>query len=267
MTNYSNKKNWKTKNFHRNNQDTSWENVSDWYDKTTGERGHYYQENLILPKSLELLNIQQTDAILDLGCGQGIFSRHIPQECTYTGIDLSANLIQFAKQRNRNRNFDFAVADVSKPLPIGKKDYNKSLIILALQNIESIEGVFQNLHNHLISGGQFLMVLNHPSFRIPRQTSWEIDQNNKMQYRRVNRYYTPLKIPVNMTPGQKAGKVTWSFHNPLEVYCESLRKNGFLIETIQEWISPKESVGKAARMENRAREEFPMFMAILAVKK
>jgi len=33
------------------------------------------------------------------------------------------------------------------------------------------------------------------------------------------------------------------------------------------WISEKKSEGKAVKMENRAREEFPMFMTTLAIKK
>jgi hypothetical protein len=46
-----------------------------------------------------------------------------------------------------------------------------------------------------------------------------------------------------------------------------LFENGFAIEKIEEWTSEKQSEGKMARAENRARDEFPMFMAILAVKK
>ena len=61
--------------------------------------------------------------------------------------------------------------------------------------------------------------------------------------------------------------MTWSFHKPIEVYSQMLFENGFLIEKIEEWTSEKKSEGKMARAENRARDEFPMFMAISAVKK
>jgi len=37
-----------------------------------------------------------------------------------------------------------------------------------------------------------------------------------------------------------------------------------VIEKIEEWASDKDSVGKAAKMENRARAEIPLFMAIQA---
>lgn len=76
-----------------------------------------------------------------------------------------------------------------------------------------------------------------------------------------------MDIPINAHPGQDVSPMTWSFHHPLEDYSTYLYNNGFLIEKIEEWTSDKKSEGKAAKMENRAREEFPMFMAILAVKR
>jgi hypothetical protein len=42
--------------------------------------------------------------------------------------------------------------------------------------------------------------------------------------------------------------------------------NGFLIERIEEWVSPKKSEGVMAKVEDRARAEFPLFMAMVAKK-
>ena len=76
-----------------------------------------------------------------------------------------------------------------------------------------------------------------------------------------------MEIPINMHPGEKSSPITWSFHLPIEEYSKMLFESGFYIEKIEEWTSEKKSVGKMARAENRAREEFPMFMTILAVRK
>jgi len=113
-------------------------------------------------------------------------------------------------------------------------------------------------------------VLNHPAFRIPRQSGWGINEKTKQQYRWVNRYSTPLKIPIDMNPGQKnqksSGQTTWSFHRSLQDYVSMLVKAGFVITGLEEWSSDKESEGKAARMENRARQEFPLFLTLIASK-
>jgi len=39
-----------------------------------------------------------------------------------------------------------------------------------------------------------------------------------------------------------------------------------VIANLEEWTSDKVSFGKSARSENRARREFPLFLAIKAVK-
>jgi hypothetical protein len=108
--------------------------------------------------------------------------------------------------------------------------------------------------------------MNHPSFRIPRQSSWGKDEANKLEYRRVNRYLTGLEIPINTHPGFSDSPMTWTYHQPLEYYIKSLKRAGMLISDLEEWTSDKVSVGKAAKGENRARSEFPMFLALRAVK-
>lgn len=79
---------------------------------------------------------------------------------------------------------------------------------------------------------------------------------------------SPLKIPITMHPGQQQSALTWSFHHPISFYSQILFDHGFMIEKLEEWTSDKQSVGgKTATMENRGRSEFPLFMAIKAIKK
>ena len=73
------------------------------------------------------------------------------------------------------------------------------------------------------------------------------------------------KIPIVTSPGKSQSETTWSFHYPLSSYFSFLQNAGFVVQDLQEWCSDKESLGKAARWENRARKEFPLFMAIKAM--
>ncbi len=249
-------------------KDTSWNKVATWYDKSVGQDGHYYHEHIVIPGVLRLLDLKNEDSLLDLACGQGVLSRKIKPIKKYLGLDLSKDLIKFAKEHNRQNNHEFMVCDLSKILQPRTEKFDKATIILALQNIELANNVIKNAANYLKKGGRLVIVLNHPCFRIPRQSSWQTDIKNKQQQRVLNRYLSPLKIPIDMNPSEKNQeqnkKITWSFHNSLQDYSQMLYENGFLIEKIEEWSSDKESMGKMARMENRARSEFPLFMAISA---
>jgi SAM-dependent methyltransferase len=245
--------------------DTSWQNVSEWYGKAVGKEGNYYHQHIVLPNSLRLLDLKNDSSLLDLACGQGVLARQLPPGIYYAGVDASPDLIKQAKQLDNNRNHIYGVADVSKNLHVQKRDFSHAALILALQNIEDHDGVIKNARKHLRTAGKLLVVLNHPHFRIPRQTSWGIDHQKQSQYRRVDMYMTPLKIPIRTNPGQgEKSASTWSYHFPLSHYAGLLSENGFVIERLEEWTSDRQSVGRWAKMENRARMEFPLFMAILA---
>ena len=244
---------------------TSWNRVGRWYDKSVGDKGHHYHQTVVLPGLLALLALDKTEQprLLDAACGQGMLARALPKHVVYHGVDAAPSLIQSAKERTKRPDASFAIADLTETLPVAKRSFSHAVICLALQNIEQGEAAIRNVVDCLEEGGQLVLVLNHPCYRIPRQTHWGTDQGSATQYRRVDRYMNALAIPIQTHPGQGSrSQETWSFHHPLSDYTRWLRAAGCMIEDIQEWCSDKVSTGKAAKMENRARSEIPLFMAI-----
>jgi SAM-dependent methyltransferase len=240
----------------------SWEQAGKWYHGIVGEKGHYYHERVVLPNTLRLLALDGTARLLDVACGQGILARHIPQEVYYTGIDASSTLIREARRLQRSRRF--LVADACLPLPLKERDFTHAALLLALQNIACPLDCLKHVRAHLSPKGKLLIVLNHPCFRIPRQSSWGVDAQKKVQYRRIDRYLSPLKIPITTHPSKKDSSTTLSYHYPLSAYTGWLKEAGFAIEVMEEWCSDKSSTGGAAAMENRSRREIPLFLAVLA---
>jgi len=246
---------------------TSWQPVSGWYDASLGKSGDFTHREIVIPKTLKLLGLDRASSLLDLGCGQGILARAINPDIPYTGIDIAQSLVGSAVKRDTNKKHRYFTADITKPLPLGASLYSHIACILTLDNIESHEAVIKNAYDHIIEHGIFFIVINHPCFRIPRQSSWGIDEQNKLQYRRINRYLSPISIPITMHPGTGgASPVTWTYHFPISSYSHWLHTYHFSILEIEEWISPKTSVGSSASMENRSRAEFPMFLAIKAIR-
>ena len=247
---------------------TSWEPVQKWYRDIVGDEGHYYHQQIILPGVMRLLDLKKESTLLDLGCGDGILARHVPKTLKYVGLDAAPSFIKAAKEANPSPHHHFDVADATKPLPIKDQQFTHSTVILALQNMENPEAVLKNLAKHLVTGGKLVIVMNHPCFRIPRQSSWQIDDQKKLQYRRIDRYFTPLDIPIQAHPGKGgASATTVSFHHPISSYSHWLKNSGMFIADMEEWCSDKVSTGGAAKMENRSRQEFPLFLAILAERR
>lgn len=245
---------------------TSWQKIGDWYKKVVGQKGHFYHQAVILPGLLRLMNLKGGEKILDLGCGQGVLARSLPNKVEYTGVDLASNLIAEARKLDKNLDHKYIVGDISKALVL-KEKFEVIVIVLALQNVQQPFKVFENAKKYLQEKGRILVVLNHPCFRIPKQSDWGIDREKMVQYRKINQYMSPIKIPIESSPfDQKNNQISWSFHYPLSAYSEMIFDNGMVIEKIEEWVSPKKSEGGMAKVEDKARREIPMFMTIVCRK-
>lgn len=242
----------------------SWQKVAPWYNKVTEHgQGHYYHQHVIIPKVIDLLG--SSSKVLDLACGNGVLANALPKNVEYFGVDLAPSLINDAKRHDRNPKHRYIVANVTKPLPLSEK-FDTATIILALQNIQNPKRVLENASKYLINGSKFIIVLNHPAFRIPRQSSWGVDEARKIQYRRVDKYMSPMEIPIRMNPSDRNSRETISYHFPISAYSKMLHDTGFAIDLVEEWTSDKESEGRSAKMENRGRAEIPLFMTIIAKK-
>jgi ubiquinone/menaquinone biosynthesis C-methylase UbiE len=247
-------------------QSTSWEPVEKWYRSIVDDEGHYFHRQIILPGVLKLMG-KEIRSVLDLACGSGVLANHLPANAAYLGVDISPTFIKTAQQKDTDNQHNYLVADVTKPLKLKKQDFTHATLILAAQNLDQPKAAFQNAANHLAAGAHFTLVLNHPCFRIPRQSSWGVDATNKVQYRRIDRYLSEMKIPIHAHPSKKeASASTLSFHHPLSSFVNWLFETGFVVETIEEWCSDKQSTGKNAKMEDRSRAEIPLFLAIHARK-
>lgn len=245
-------------------KDTSWQAVASWYDALLEEGADTYQEKVIKPNLLRLLGDISGKKVLDLACGQGYFSRAMGEAgAKVTGVDLSSDLIALAKKQS-SKEIIFKVAPADKLTGIADKEFDAVTCVLAIQNIEQMNGAFAECARVLKSSGRLLLILNHPTFRIPKKSSWCVDEVVGMQYRRVDSYMSESKTEINMQPSNTGKSVTTvSFHRPLQVYFKALAKNGFVVTRLEEWMSHKVSeAGPKKAMEDRARKEFPLFMMI-----
>ncbi len=273
--------------------DTSWGKVAGWYDSLLQMEGTY-QKEVILPNLLRLMDIKKGDKVLDIACGQGFFSRALVEKgAEVTGVDISAELIKFAQEKaGKGERYLVAFADdftkEITPLRQGSagQGFDKALIVLAIQNIQNLNGVLAEASRALKVGGKLFLVLNHPAFRNPKHTAWGFSEKDKVQYRRVDEYLSESQTEIDMAPGMtQTGSnslhltqtnhsessprrlITISFHRSLQVYFKVLNKNGFLVGRLEEWNSNKKSeTGPRQKAEDKARKEIPLFMMIEAVK-
>ena len=246
---------------------TLWDQASRWYDSLVGMSGSDYHQTIVMPGVLKMLELKPGRRVLDLACGQGVFSRFLlGKKIKPEGLDSSEELLRMARSRSV-KSIPYHLGNASDAKLLDGQEFDGIACLLAVQNMEKIEPVFQNVARWLKPKGKFVMVLTHPCLRIPRQTHWGWDEEKKIEYRRVDRYANEMKIPMLTPPFVDKVNFTMTYHRPLQNYFSALLRAGLYVDSLEEWMSNKESTpGKRSRGENRARKEVPLFMAIRAVR-
>ena len=246
---------------------TDWGQVAGWYDQLVGDDGSEYHQQVVLPGTLRMLELVSGEKEIDIACGQGVLCRKLQSlGAQVTGVDAAAELIEMARERGPD-TIRYEMADARELSFLPASRFDAVACILAIQNIHPIQPVFAGVSRSLVMGGRMVMVLMHPCFRGPKEASWGWDQAQQVQYRRVDRYLLPRKVPIVTRPGAAPDVYTWTFHKPLEAYVKALSQAGLFIDKMEEWPSHKTSqAGGRAAAENTARKEIPMFMAIRARK-
>lgn len=120
----------------------------------------------------ETLGLQPDDAVIDLGCGPGLYSaRFAARGLRVTGVDFSRGSLDYAAQRAREQNLDIRYRHQDYLTLDDESEYDAALLIygdfcpLAPAQRTCL---LQNVHRALRSNGRFVLDVSR---RRPHQTS------------------------------------------------------------------------------------------------
>jgi SAM-dependent methyltransferase len=202
----------------------SWDAVAGWYAGWVGKDGSRHHRQLAIPALLDLLEVRAGESLIDIGCGPGVLAPPVAKAgARYTGVDLSPKLIAIARQ-NHAGSGRFLVADATRLAeapPLQSLSFDAACFLLSLQDIDPLDAAIASAASMLRPGGRLVMLMTHPCFRVPRQSGWGWDENRSLQFRRVDRYLTPLAVPMQDYGGGRSG-TTRSYHRPLSAYAAAL---------------------------------------------
>jgi ubiquinone/menaquinone biosynthesis C-methylase UbiE len=247
---------------------TSWDALARWYDGWVGEGGSEHHQKVAIPAVMRLLQPQPGERVLDIGAGQGVLAPYVTRAGgSYVGIDASPRLATMARKRHGAQG-SFLVGDARALVSVAglaPGTFDAAVFLLSLQDMDPLEPVLESAARMLKPGGRLILLLTHPAFRIPRQSGWGFDEGRKLVYRRVDRYLTPLPVPMKPFPGQEGR--TWSFHRPLQAYVNALSDVGMVVDRMEEVPAGEVASGSGnRRADAHARKEIPLFLVLRALK-
>lgn len=260
---------------------TGWGKVASWYDNTISAEAST-QKDLILPELLKFFPLSQVKnkRIIDLGCGTGFFLKEylkgegLNKPDKSLGIDIDSELLELAKEYLHDEVEDDKVAlmqaDATDLKGIGDKSFDVVLSVESLPNINNLNLFAKEVSRILTIGGKLILVVNHPSFRVPQSSDWYFDKDKQKQGRIVYKYKTSHSIKIDMNPGVKTKDkkiYTTTFHRTFEEYLNTFTKSGLTFSFMKEICSNKKSqISAKQKAEDEARSEIPLFLFLEFVK-
>jgi 2-polyprenyl-3-methyl-5-hydroxy-6-metoxy-1,4-benzoquinol methylase len=248
---------------------SGWQRVAGWYDALVGERGSEYQQKVVIPRTLRLLEARAGERVLDVACGQGVLCRALAaQGVRVTGVDSAPAMIEAARRRSDSDRLaiEYHVGDARRlGEVVDAEAFGAVVCVLAVQNLAPVSPVWEGCRRALEPGGRLVVVMMHPCFRIPRTSHWAWDDRTGSQYRRIEQYLSSTRTEIEIHPGSDPSQTTPTFHRPLQAYVNTLGSAGLAIDRLEEWTSHKTSPeGPRKRALDESRREIPMFLALRA---
>ena len=126
--------------------------------------------------------------VCDLACGEGYLARLLARQSrSVIGIDLSARLLQHARQQKSSVNAQYIYEDAQHLNSLPDSYFDLVVCNLALMDIPDLSAVYQAVERVLRSQGRFVFSITHPCFQSPHASD-NHDAAGQFQARVVPRY-------------------------------------------------------------------------------
>ncbi len=115
----------------------------------------------------ELIGDVSGKSILDLGCGEGFYTRELRMRgaARVTGVDISPAMIDLAQQQERHRplGVEYLCADVKQMPDLGRFDMVVAAYLLHYsETVSELTTMCEQIRRHLEPGGRFVTLNENP---------------------------------------------------------------------------------------------------------
>ncbi len=246
-----------------------WNANADFWDGRIGD-GNEFQDLLIEPASLALLDIQAGERVLDAACGAGRFGRRLAGLGAYVvGFDFCDRFIEIARSKattDRNEYHVIDATDLDAMLSLGTEAFDAAVCTMALMDIADIEPLMAAVAKLLKPRGRFVFTVLHPAFATSGtgrfvEEYWDSGRLSIRRGVKVMAYKTVTAHRAEGIVGQP--EPHYYFDRPIEKLLEPAFTAGL---TVDGFVEPAMSAAEPDRKRGLSWAQMPDLPPILAVR-
>lgn len=228
----------------------AYESLAEAYAARVDTKPHnaYYER----PATLSLLPDVDGKRVLDAGCGPGVYAEWLVNHgADVTAFDLSARMVQFARERLGDRAPVFQ-ADLEKPLDfLEDQSFDLVLSALALDYVRDLGSTFREFHRVLAEPGLLVFSLSHPFAEFVLHPSANYFDTELVTYEWTG-FGTPIEMP--------------SYRRPVGALLNPLLEAGFALDRFLE-PTPTDRFKDEAPEDYEELSRQPGFLCVRAAKR
>ncbi|HEY1921817.1 MAG TPA: class I SAM-dependent methyltransferase [Tepidisphaeraceae bacterium] len=249
-----------------------WDNIANWWDEQIGE-GNDFQKTLIIPATDRLLDPKPGQAILDIACGNGNYSRHVARQgAKVTACDFSETFLDCAHRRTtpEDGHIEYKKIDatsMAELLTLGEARFDAAVCSMAMMDMIIIDPLLDALRELLKPTGRFVFSLPHPCFNSNDMT---FTANYVIQHDIAQQVFgVEIRQYLSHQPSLSTGIINQPqphhfFHRPLHAIFSACFSGGFAIDGLEEPAYPPGPAGAKNPFSWQKRPEIPPAIIIRA---
>jgi ubiquinone/menaquinone biosynthesis C-methylase UbiE len=234
----------------------SWNTIADDWAQHADRND--YRNLFLMPRMLAMLGELAGLRILDLGCGEGGYSREMARRgAIVTGVDGSPRLIEIARERTGDVHVTYRCANASALEELQDAAFDRVVAAMSLMDVQDYDRAVSEAFRVVGSGGELLMSITHPCFTM-RAAAWRFDEAGLPDTFTVDHYFEREVWPDHITARFLAPVLRR--HRTLEDYMTGAIDAGFILREFREGEPTEEELGQSDRFSRISRIPYFLFL-------
>jgi len=254
----------------------AWEKKAAFWNEMMGE-GNAFQRVLIGPATERLLRVLPGETVLDVACGNGVFSRRLAElGARVVAVDFSEKFVELARARTEEAGYgdavEYLVADATdekRMLALGEERFDAVVCNMALMDMPVIDPLMRALRRLLEPRGRFVFSVQHPAFNSNAvRLALEVEDREGTL---VETYSVRVTGYLQVPPGKGAGMPGEPvahpyFHRPLSELFGTCFRAGFAVDGLEEPSFAKPEDGSRSAAKSLSWEDLVGIPPVLVVR-